>query len=458
MNQERPAFENQVAPGTFPPLEQTPSDAPAPQAALPAPTVPVAAPASMFPPLGETSAFAPPAAPVATALPPAVPVYAAPAPAPAPPVYAAPAPALAAPALAAPAPAAPVYAAPAPAAPVYAEPAPAAPVYAEPAPVFAPPAAAPINFEPAPVYAEPAPVLAAAAPAEAPKRGRTRTKEAAPWSLDDNAAAPASAPPTGPPTGVASAQDFSQFAAPQAAPFPFAEPGPFDGPSFAPPPVHPLALAQAQADSPPVARAPRVFSNPDTDGDLLAALDRVVELNASDLHVTLDSTPMLRIHGELQAVPGAVAWNFEKIHAALHSIISPSQREIFERELELDFAYTLSADARFRVNIYQQRGSMGAAFRLIPSTIKQLDELGVPDSIKRFARLPRGLVLVTGPTGSGKSTTLAAIIDLVNRERSDHIVTVEDPIEFLHTNKRSLVNQREVGEDTHSFANALKHV
>jgi len=221
-----------------------------------------------------------------------------------------------------------------------------------------------------------------------------------------------------------------------------------DRPDFGARPVAPPAPA-------PV---PRVFENPGTDGDLLAALDRVVELKGSDLHVTVGAVPMLRLHGVLKPVPGAVRWDFDKIHSALHSIITPQQRARFEENLELDFAYTLSADARFRVNIYQQRGSMGAAFRLIPSEIKQLEELGVPETIARFAKLARGLVLVTGPTGSGKSTTLAAIIDLVNRERADHIVTVEDPIEFLHENKKSLINQREVGEDTHSFNNALKHV
>jgi twitching motility protein PilT len=121
-------------------------------------------------------------------------------------------------------------------------------------------------------------------------------------------------------------------------------------------------------------------------------------------------------------------------------------------------AYTISANARFRVNMYQQRGAIGAAFRLIPTEIKSLVDLGVPETVAQFATLPRGLVLVTGPTGSGKSTTLAALIDLVNKTRADHIMTVEDPIEFLHGNQKSLVNQREVGEDTHSFDNALKHV
>jgi twitching motility protein PilT len=195
-----------------------------------------------------------------------------------------------------------------------------------------------------------------------------------------------------------------------------------------------------------------------TDPDLVAALNIVVALRASDLHVSVDAVPMLRIDGGLDAVPGLDEWNADKVTSALHSIMSPEHRAQFEKDLELDFAYTLSAGSRFRVNVYQQRGSMGAAFRLISTEIKSLAGLGIPEKIGNFAKLARGLVLVTGPTGSGKSTTLAALIDIVNSTRSDHIVTVEDPIEFMHTNKKSLVNQREVGHDTHSFANALKHV
>ena len=194
------------------------------------------------------------------------------------------------------------------------------------------------------------------------------------------------------------------------------------------------------------------------DPDIIAALHQVLFTGASDLHVTANAAPMLRVDGGLSPVSGASVWPAEKVRAALNSLLSSLQREIFEKELELDFAYTISASARFRVNFYQQRGAIGAAFRLIPTTIKTLEQLGVPDSVARFSTLPRGLVLVTGPTGSGKSTTLAALIDLVNRTRADHIVTVEDPIEFMHGNKRSLVNQREVGADTHSFGAALKHV
>ncbi|KQO63903.1 type IV pili twitching motility protein PilT [Curtobacterium sp. Leaf261] len=137
---------------------------------------------------------------------------------------------------------------------------------------------------------------------------------------------------------------------------------------------------------------------------------------------------------------------------------STDQLAQFEEKQELDFAYSLSTESRFRVNFYQQRGNWGAAFRLIPTKIKTLKDLGIPDHVGDFSKLPRGLVLVTGPTGSGKSTTLAALIDLVNETRADHIVTVEDPIEFMHEHKRAIINQREVGADTHSFANALKHV
>lgn len=193
------------------------------------------------------------------------------------------------------------------------------------------------------------------------------------------------------------------------------------------------------------------------DPDLMNALVEVVSINASDLHITAGAPPSLRIDGSLRPIDGSTEWLRDKVLSALYSILSTTQREEFERELELDFAYTTSG-ARFRVNYYQQRGSIGGAFRLIPREIKQLKDLGMPESVAQFAQLPRGLVLVTGPTGSGKSTTLAALVDEVNRTRADHIVTVEDPIEFLHRHQKSLVNQREVGSDTHSFATALKHV
>ena len=194
------------------------------------------------------------------------------------------------------------------------------------------------------------------------------------------------------------------------------------------------------------------------DPDLIAALTEVVRIGASDLHIAINAAPMLRVDGTL--APGSVreAWSREKVDSAVRSLLTAEQEAIFDREHEYDFAYTISSKARFRVNLYQQRGAIGAAFRLIPTEIKSLVDLGVPETVSQFATLPRGLVLVTGPTGSGKSTTLAALIDLVNKTRADHIMTVEDPIEFLHGNQRSLINQREVGHDTHSFAAALKHV
>ena len=194
------------------------------------------------------------------------------------------------------------------------------------------------------------------------------------------------------------------------------------------------------------------------DPDLAQALNEVLAQGASDLHITAGSPPVLRIDGSLKPLQNAPIWSGEKVAVALASALTPSQRTTFDRDLELDFAYTISGGTRFRVNFYQQRGSIGAAFRIIPSVIKSLAELGIPGSVANFATLPRGLVLVTGPTGSGKSTTLAALVDLVNSTRTDHIVTVEDPIEFLYPNKKSVVNQREVGTDTHSFATALKHV
>jgi len=194
------------------------------------------------------------------------------------------------------------------------------------------------------------------------------------------------------------------------------------------------------------------------DLDLEAALRAMIEMGASDLHVTTGAPPTVRLDGHLMPLEGFQIMTADRIQRTIYSILTQRQRETFEENLELDFAYAVRGVARFRVNLYQQRDSLGAAFRVIPYEIKPLEELGVPPVVANFAGLPRGLVLVTGPTGSGKSTTLAAIIDLANRTRTDHIMTVEDPIEFLHRHKKSLINQREVGADTLSFANALKHV
>jgi twitching motility protein PilT len=166
---------------------------------------------------------------------------------------------------------------------------------------------------------------------------------------------------------------------------------------------------------------------------------------------------MIRVHGKVEPLDyPPLTPNVTR--EMIYDILSNDQRQRFESEWELDFAYTLPRTARFRVNVYFQKGSMGAAFRTIPHEIKGLKELGLPKAIEDMTEKPRGLVLVTGPTGSGKSTTLASMIDKINETRHEHIMSVEDPIEFLHTHKNCIVNQREVNQDTKSFAQALKHV
>jgi len=196
----------------------------------------------------------------------------------------------------------------------------------------------------------------------------------------------------------------------------------------------------------------------DDDVSLIDLLIEVLDTGASDLHITAGAPPTMRLNGSLQAMEGYFLMTPPVIQRMLYATITQKQREKFEEILELDFSYTVPGRARFRVNMYRQRDALGAAFRIIPVDIRPLEALGMPAVISNFAGLPRGFVLVTGPTGSGKSTTLAAIVDLANRTRDDHIMTVEDPIEFLHSHQKCVVNQREVGEDTHSFQNALKHV
>lgn len=237
------------------------------------------------------------------------------------------------------------------------------------------------------------------------------------------------------------------------------------GPGSAPAtPTNPAAVpaqAPAQTKSTSTEAPQRIgMSRQQEAGDLdvQAALRAMLAAGASDLHITSGAPPMMRVDGGLVPVEGMTKQTPEGIQRALYGLLTQKQRETFEEHLELDFSYALVGEARYRVNIYQQRNAIGAAFRVIPYEIKALEALGVPATVSNFAGLPRGLVLVTGPTGSGKSTTLASLIDLVNRNRASHIMTVEDPIEFLHRHKRSLVNQREVGADTHSFKNALKHV
>lgn len=187
------------------------------------------------------------------------------------------------------------------------------------------------------------------------------------------------------------------------------------------------------------------------------ALEVMLAQGASDLHIIVGAPPSLRVNGTMRPIDCLPAWNRETAAKALGSILSSVQKAQFDRDLELDFAYT-SLGARFRVNYFKHRDSIAAVFRSVSGDMKQLDELGIPDSVAGLVRLRRGLVLVTGTAGSGKSTTLAALIDLINRTRSAHIVTIEDPVEFLHSHKKSLVSQREIGTDTHSFSAALKHV
>jgi twitching motility protein PilT len=225
-------------------------------------------------------------------------------------------------------------------------------------------------------------------------------------------------------------------------------------------PAQPVAATLVDRSSPDVVHARAVHENTTTIAglDLTALLASVVSLGASDLHLTAGARPTVRLNGSLQPLEDTPELSPPVIQTMLYAILTQRQREKFEAELELDFAYAVPGQARFRVNLYRQRDAIGAAFRLIPFEIRPLEALGVPPSVANFAMLPRGFVLVTGPTGSGKSTTLAGIVDLANRQRRDHIMTVEDPIEFLHQHKSCLINQREVGDDTHSFGNALKHV
>jgi twitching motility protein PilT len=222
-----------------------------------------------------------------------------------------------------------------------------------------------------------------------------------------------------------------------------------------------IAMIYGAGDGEQAAFAPNVVVGEETLEDDLHIndlLDLVIQWGGSDLHLTSGSPPVIRVHGDLRPVNELPILNGSQIRQMVFSVLTQKQREKFENELELDTSYALPGRGRFRVNVFLQRDSVGCVMRAIPYEIVDFERLGIAPAVQTWSHLPRGLVLVTGPTGSGKSTTLASLIDIVNRERSVHIMTVEDPIEFLHTHKRSLINQREVGEDTHSFANALKHV
>ena len=300
------------------------------------------------------------------------------------------------------------------------DPAPAYPAAAYPAPAYPAPAApaAPAPVYPAPV---PEPVLASVVQAEP-------AVQVAPLVAVPVAPEPVAAPEP-PPAPAAPPADESQL--------PPETPSQFD--------AHHGRQSTEQTVR-------------EEDFSLVTALTVMLERGASDLHITSGARPTIRVSGSLVPLEEFEVLTPPMLQRVIYSILTQAQRLKFEEELELDFAYSLPGRARFRVNIYRQRESLGAAFRIIPFEIKTLESLGVPPTVAGFAALPRGFVLVTGPTGSGKSTTLASLVDLANRTRHDHIMTVEDPIEFLHRHKNCLVNQREVGEDTWSFANALKHV
>lgn len=183
----------------------------------------------------------------------------------------------------------------------------------------------------------------------------------------------------------------------------------------------------------------------------------MIESRATDLHITIDSPPQLRIDGSLRRLktPALTSVDTKQL---CYSILSDKQKKALEEDLEIDLSFGVQSLARFRANLYLQRGAVAGAFRIIPYQIPEFNDLGLPEVVRRIAQKPRGLVLVTGPTGSGKSTTLAAIINLINQTSPKHIITIEDPVEYLHTHQNCLVNQREVGADTSSFTRALKSI
>ncbi len=190
--------------------------------------------------------------------------------------------------------------------------------------------------------------------------------------------------------------------------------------------------------------------------DFADVLMDVVSRRASDLHLAAGAHPTIRVRGHLTPLEEYPKLSGTDTREIVYSILTADQRQRLETDWQIDFAYSVPGHARFRVNAYYQRGAIGAAFRLIPVDLTSIDELGLPATVHEFTRKPRGFVLVTGPTGSGKSTSLAAMIDQINGSRDEHIMTIEDPIEFLHPHKRCLVNQRELGADAQTFSDALK--
>jgi twitching motility protein PilT len=199
--------------------------------------------------------------------------------------------------------------------------------------------------------------------------------------------------------------------------------------------------------------AQTITENPISLPDLLR---KMTEAGGSDLHLTTNSPPQVRVHGHLSPLEGYRPLSPAETKSLAYSVLTDAQKHRFEENLELDFSFCLKGMSRFRANLFNQKGAVGAVFRAIPYEIKSFDALGLPPVVADLCKKPRGLILVTGPTGSGKSTTLAAMIDKINIDRHDHILTIEDPIEFLHNHKNCLVNQREVNSDTHGFADALR--
>lgn len=220
------------------------------------------------------------------------------------------------------------------------------------------------------------------------------------------------------------------------------------------------AATPAMQSTPATPAAPATSAAPVTEKTVRieTLLEECVKRNASDLHIQVGLPPILRIDGALMPIAGMSVLTEDLVQKLVFATLDSEQREILAKDKEFDYSFAFGNMARFRVNAFQERGNLAAAFRLIPNKMPSLAELGLPQVVSTFADYPRGLVLVTGPTGSGKSTTLAALIDKINQEKSVHIITIEDPVEFAHKSKKSVIVQREVHYDTFSFQRALKSV
>lgn len=232
---------------------------------------------------------------------------------------------------------------------------------------------------------------------------------------------------------------------------------PQQNPATAPPPAPTNPAPQPNPTLPQPTQAPTQHpSASQSDMRIEILLEECVRRNASDLHLQVGLPPMLRVDGSLMPIAGKGIIDEQEIEKLIFSVLDEEQKNILIKDKEFDFSFAFGDIARFRVNSFHERGNLAAAFRLIPNVIKTVDQLGMPPVLETFANFPRGLVLVTGPTGSGKSTTLAALVDKINTDKALHIITIEDPIEFTHKSKRSVVVQREVHYDTFSFSAALR--